>query len=86
MAAPAHAPVLSGIQKAAILLISVGDQASAELLKRLSDDEVQAVTGRHRQPAGHFPRTGRGGSGGIPVAPRRTPDRVTAAWISPSAF
>jgi len=44
MAAPAHAPVLTGIQKAAILLISVGDQVSAELLKRLSDDEVQAVT------------------------------------------
>jgi flagellar motor switch protein FliG len=44
MAAPAHAQVLSGIQKAAILLVSVGDQASAELLKRLSDDEVQAVT------------------------------------------
>jgi len=35
MAAPAHAPILSGIQKAAILLISVGDQVSAELLKRL---------------------------------------------------
>src|SRR6478736_730022 len=44
MAAPAHAQVLSGIQKAAILLVSVGDQASAELLKRLGDDEVQAVT------------------------------------------
>ena len=44
MAAPAHAQVLSGIQKAAILLISIGDQASAELLKRLGDDEVQAVT------------------------------------------
>ena len=44
MAAAAHAQVLSGIQKAAILLVSVGDQASAELLKRLSDDEVQAVT------------------------------------------
>jgi flagellar motor switch protein FliG len=44
MAAPAHAQVLSGIQKAAILLISVGDQVSAELLKRLGDDEVQAVT------------------------------------------
>src|ERR1041385_5483467 len=44
MAAPAHAPVLTGIQKAAILLVSVGDQVSAELLKRLSDDEVQAVT------------------------------------------
>jgi len=44
MSAPAHAPVLTGIQKAAILLISVGDQVSAELLKRLSDDEVQAVT------------------------------------------
>jgi flagellar motor switch protein FliG len=44
MAAPAHAQVLSGIQKAAILLVSVGDQVSAELLKRLGDDEVQAVT------------------------------------------
>ena len=44
MAAAAHAQVLSGIQKAAILLVSVGDQASAEMLKRLSDDEVQAVT------------------------------------------
>jgi flagellar motor switch protein FliG len=44
MAAPAHAPVLTGIQKAAILLISVGDHVSAELLKRLGDDEVQAVT------------------------------------------
>ena len=44
MAAPAHAQVLTGIQKAAILLISIGDQASAELLKRLGDDEVQAVT------------------------------------------
>src|SRR6185312_4367245 len=44
MAAPAHAQVLSGIQKAAILLISIGDQASAELIKRLGDDEVQVVT------------------------------------------
>ena len=44
MAAPANAPVLSGIQKAAILLVSVGDQVSSELLKRLSDDEVHAVT------------------------------------------
>ncbi len=44
MAAPAHAPVLSGVQKAAILLISIGDHASAELLKRMSEDEVQAVT------------------------------------------
>lgn len=44
MAAPAHVPVLSGVQKAAILLISIGDHASAELLKRMSEDEVQAVT------------------------------------------
>jgi flagellar motor switch protein FliG len=44
MASPAQATVLTGIQKAAILLISVGDQVSSELLKRLSDDEVQAVT------------------------------------------
>jgi flagellar motor switch protein FliG len=45
MAAPAPAQMLTGIQKAAILLVALGDQVSAELLKRLSDDEVQAVTG-----------------------------------------
>jgi len=38
------APALTGLQKAAILLVALGDQASAEMLKHLSDDEVQAVT------------------------------------------
>jgi flagellar motor switch protein FliG len=34
---------LSGLQKAAILLIVLGDQASAEMIKHLSEDEIQLV-------------------------------------------
>jgi flagellar motor switch protein FliG len=37
-------PTLSGPQKAAILLVMMGDEASADILKHLSDDEVQKVT------------------------------------------
>jgi len=44
MAASALAPVMTGLQKSAILLIALGDQASAELLKRLDDEEVQLVS------------------------------------------
>jgi len=33
----------TGLQKAAILLIVLGDQASAELIKHLSEDEIQMV-------------------------------------------
>lgn len=35
---------LTGIRKAAILLIMIGDKASAEIIKQLSEDEVQVVT------------------------------------------
>ena len=35
--------ILSGARKAAILLILIGENASAELIKQLSDDEVQLV-------------------------------------------
>jgi flagellar motor switch protein FliG len=35
---------LSGPQKAAILLVMMGDEASADILKHLADDEVQMVT------------------------------------------
>ena len=35
---------LSGAQKAAILLVSLGDQVSAEILKHLGEDEVQQVS------------------------------------------
>jgi flagellar motor switch protein FliG len=35
---------LPGIRKAAILLVSLGEQASAELLKQLEEDEVQMVS------------------------------------------
>lgn len=35
---------LTGVQKSAILLIAMGDRASADLLRHLSDDEIQAVT------------------------------------------
>jgi flagellar motor switch protein FliG len=34
----------SGLQKAAVLLIVLGDQASAELIKHLSEDEIQLVS------------------------------------------
>ena len=36
--------ILSGARKAAILLVLIGDAASAELIKQLSDDEVQLVS------------------------------------------
>jgi len=35
---------LTGVQKAAILLIALGDQASAELLKHLTEEQVQSVS------------------------------------------
>src|SRR5579862_8653034 len=45
MATAAMATALTGLQKAAILLVALGEQASTEMLKHLSDSEVQAVTG-----------------------------------------
>src|ERR1035438_4352924 len=35
---------LTGLQKAAMLLIVLGDQASAEIVKHLSEDEIQLVS------------------------------------------
>jgi flagellar motor switch protein FliG len=35
---------LSGVQKAAILLVSLGDQVSAEIIKHLGEEEVQKVS------------------------------------------
>jgi flagellar motor switch protein FliG len=40
----ASAPALTGLQKSAILLVALGDQASAELLRHLSEEEVQKVS------------------------------------------
>lgn len=45
MTTPGSAATLTGAQKAAILLIALGDQASASLLKQLSEEQVQAVSG-----------------------------------------
>jgi flagellar motor switch protein FliG len=43
--AAAKAPEdLAGIRKAAMLLILLGDKISAELLKQLSDEEIQLVS------------------------------------------
>lgn len=36
--------ILSGVRKAAILLVLLGEAASSELMKQLSDDEVQLVS------------------------------------------
>jgi flagellar motor switch protein FliG len=40
----AAATKISGAKRAAILLVSIGEQASAELLKQLNDEEVKAVS------------------------------------------
>ncbi|HEY4361252.1 MAG TPA: flagellar motor switch protein FliG [Bryobacteraceae bacterium] len=45
MAAAAMATTLTGLQKSAVLLVALGDAASSEFLKRLSDEEVQKVSG-----------------------------------------
>jgi len=44
MAATATAPALTGLQKTAILLVALGDEASGALLRHFSDDEVQLVS------------------------------------------
>jgi flagellar motor switch protein FliG len=44
LAASPGTPPLTGVQKSAILLIALGDHGSAELLKHLSEDEVQMVS------------------------------------------
>jgi flagellar motor switch protein FliG len=43
-AAPKPPEALTGIRKAAMLLILLGDKASAEVVKQLSEDEVQIVS------------------------------------------
>ena len=45
MATPSGSGTFTGAQKAAVLLIALGDQASAGLLKQLSEEHVQAVSG-----------------------------------------
>jgi flagellar motor switch protein FliG len=45
MATPGGSGTLTGVQKAAVLLTASGDQASASLLKQLSEEQVQAVSG-----------------------------------------
>jgi len=44
VATAAVAPTLSGLQKAAILLVALGDAASAALLRHFNDDEVQRIS------------------------------------------
>lgn len=45
MSTPSGSGTLTGAQKAAVLLIALGDQASASLLNQLSEEQVQAVSG-----------------------------------------
>ena len=35
---------LSGLRKAAVLMIMIGDEASSEILKQLDEEEVQAIS------------------------------------------
>jgi hypothetical protein len=41
---PSAAETQTGLQKAAMLLVSLGEECSAEILKHLSEDEVDAIT------------------------------------------
>jgi flagellar motor switch protein FliG len=45
MASAAPAPLLTGPQKTATLLVALGDEASGALLKHLSDEEVELAVG-----------------------------------------
>jgi flagellar motor switch protein FliG len=44
MPSPANPETLTGMEKAAMLLVSLGEESSAEILKHLSEDEVDALT------------------------------------------
>src|SRR5690348_809808 len=44
MATTSTSLALSKIQKAAILMVSIGEQASAEIMKKLSEDEVKILS------------------------------------------
>ncbi|HEU0142345.1 MAG TPA: flagellar motor switch protein FliG, partial [Bryobacteraceae bacterium] len=45
MIANADRPVvLSGLRKAAVLMVTLGDQTSSEILKELDEDEVQLIS------------------------------------------
>lgn len=44
MATTTASLTLSKVQKAAILMVSIGEQASAEIMKRLSEDEVKILS------------------------------------------
>src|SRR6516164_8450439 len=44
LAVPEKLPKISGHRKAAILLACLGDEASAGILRQLTEDEVQAIT------------------------------------------
>ena len=54
-AVSAAAPVLTGVQKCAVLLIALGDQISGELLKRMSDEEVWKDLTRRARALGFEP-------------------------------
>ena len=44
LANSSSADTLTGVQKAAMLLVSLGEEFSAEILKHLSEDEVDTIT------------------------------------------
>ena len=55
------AEVIPGIRKAAILLITLGEQASADMIKDLPEDDIQRVS----REIALINRTGRGGAGRV---------------------
>ena len=47
MAVGAQALALSGLQKAALLLIQIGKDRAARVMSEMNDDEVEAVSYTH---------------------------------------
>ena len=46
MATTLHSSDITGVQKAAILLIALGPERSSKIFQHLKDDEIEALTHR----------------------------------------
>ena len=83
---------MSGLRKAAVLLVQIGKERSAQVLKSLRESEIEVLTAEIARLEDDRARRRRGGAGGVPAAgrrapllrpgrPRRTPRR---SWWPPS--
>ena len=76
---------LPGLRKAAMLLIVLGEQASADLLQQLSEDDVQKVSREVAKSRPFPPNRPRACSKNSTTSPRRAITWRAAAWTSPAS-